>query len=213
MKKVSGRKSVDPMPLAAEKRPYLRKRGYRRRRFLSIVFLAAGGFLLGYVGTEYLDMYLTQKSLATEWQHQTSAAVPSGKSAVDTSHGLIRLEIPKIKLDAMVLEGVSNAELSKGPGHMEETPIPGEAGNSVITAHRDTFFRHIFELKAGDEILVRRNGETLRYQVTSKKIVDPNDVSVLEPTPDPQLTLITCYPTYYIGPAPRRLVVFSKLVE
>lgn len=212
MKQVSGPKSVD-LTSRAEKRPYFGKRAYPRQRLLSIVFLGAGAFLLGYVGTKYLDMYVTQKSMAKEWQHQTSAAATLGHPTTGASHDLIRLQIPKIKLDAMVLEGASNAELSKGPGHMEETPIPGEAGNSVITAHRDTFFRHIFELKPGDEILVRRNGKTLLYEVTAKKIVDPNDTSVLEPTPDPQLTLITCYPTYYIGPAPKRLVVLSKLVE
>src|SRR5207237_6803091 len=89
---------------------------------------------------------------------------------------------------------------------------PGEPGNAVITGHRDTFFRHIYELQKGDEILVRRNGELYKYQVTGKKIVDPEDVSVLKQTTDAQLTLITCYPTYYIGPAPQRLVVFSKLV-
>src|SRR6185503_18054571 len=82
-----------------------------------------------------------------------------------------------------------------------------------ISAHRDTFFRHIYELNKGDEILVRRNGKVFHYQVTGKKIVMPDDVAVLKQTTDPQLTLITCYPTYYIGPAPKRLVVFSKLVE
>ena len=89
--------------------------------------------------------------------------------------------------------------------------MPGELGNAVITAHRDTFFRHIYELNKGDEITVLRNGQTFRFAVTGKKVVKPDDVSVLRPTPDAQLTLITCYPTYYIGPAPERLVVFSKL--
>ena len=96
---------------------------------------------------------------------------------------------------------------------MVQTAMPGEPGNAVITGHRDTFFRHIYELQKGDEIVVRRNGQTFKYQVTGKKIVKPEDVSVLKQTKDAQLTLITCYPTYYIGPAPERLVVFSKLVE
>src|SRR5262249_13937678 len=85
-------------------------------------------------------------------------------------------------------------------------------GNAVITAHRDTFFRHIFELEKGDEINIQRDGQVYRYEVTGKKVVAPTDLSVIRPTPDAQLTLITCYPTYYIGPAPERLVVFSKLV-
>ena len=95
---------------------------------------------------------------------------------------------------------------------MKETAMPGETGNAVITAHRDTFFRHIYELSKGDQIEVRRNGRTFIYAVTGKKVVMPEDMSVIEPTTDAQLTLITCYPTYYIGPAPKRLVVFSRLV-
>lgn len=96
---------------------------------------------------------------------------------------------------------------------MKRTAQPGETGNAVITAHRDTFFRHIYELNKGDQIQVRRSGRTFTYEVTGKRIVMPEDVSVIKPTDNPQLTLITCYPTYYIGPAPKRLVVFSKLVD
>jgi sortase A len=96
---------------------------------------------------------------------------------------------------------------------MKETAMPGETGNAVITGHRDTFFRHIYELAKGDEIQVRRNGRVFTFVVTGQRIVQPDDVSVLKQTDDPQLTLITCYPTYYIGPAPQRLVVFSKLVD
>jgi sortase A len=122
------------------------------------------------------------------------------------------MQIPRINLEAMVVEGDSRKQLLMGPGHIVRTPLPGEPGNSVITGHRDTFFRHIFELSKGDEILVQRNGQTFHYGVTGKKIVKPEDVSVLRPTDDAELTLITCYPTYYIGPAPERLVVFSKLL-
>jgi sortase A len=121
--------------------------------------------------------------------------------------------IPKINMDAIVVEGSSRRALSDGPGHMKETAMPGEIGNAVITAHRDTFFRHIYELIKGDQIQVRRNGRTFTYEVTGKKIVMPEDLSVIKPTTDAQLTLITCYPTYYIGPAPKRLVVFSKLTQ
>ena len=96
---------------------------------------------------------------------------------------------------------------------MSQTPAPGETGNSVITGHRDTFFRHIHELEKGDTVLVQRDGKTYRYQVTGKKIVEPDDLSAIRPVKDSQLTLITCYPTYYIGPAPKRLVVFSKLLD
>jgi sortase A len=126
---------------------------------------------------------------------------------------LTRLLVPRIGIDAIVVEGASRKELSEGPGHMRETAEPGETGNAVITGHRDTFFRHIYELTKGDHIQVQRNGRNFTYEVTSQKIVMPEDISVINPTMDSRLTLITCYPTYYIGPAPKRLVVFSKLIE
>ena len=172
----------------------------------------AGAGLLGYVGAWYLNMYLTQASLEKQWEREASAAVAANKLAAPKIQMLTRLQIPKIKLDAIVVEGVSRRQLAKGPGHLEETAVPGEAGNAVITAHRDTFFRHIFELNEGDEIVVRRGDQRFRFQVTGKKIVEPDDVSLLTPTPDAQLTLITCYPPNYVGPAPQRLAVFSKLV-
>src|SRR5262249_281565 len=110
------------------------------------------------------------------------------------------------------VEGVSHKDLLAGPGHLPKTAQPGQPGNVVITGHRDTYFRHIYELNEGDEILIQRNAKTFRYQVTGKKIVLPEDVSVIAPSDEARLTLVTCYPTYYIGPAPKRLIVFSKLV-
>jgi sortase A len=179
------------------------------RRHLSLVLTVVGVFLLGFVGSEYYGMYREQKRLTQEWEQQNAPAQPGETRPV--ADGLIRVEIPKISLDAMVVEGASRKQLKLGPGRITTSALPGEIGNSVITAHRDTFFRHIYELTKGDEILVRRNGDVFRYRVTGKKIVDPSDVSVLRPTKDAQLTLITCYPTYFIGPAPERLVIFSKL--
>jgi sortase A len=184
------------------------------KKFVSPVFLVLGLALLGYVGSEYYGMHREQQRLRSEWEQQqgqrTSAAVKTEQPVDD---GLIRLDIPKIELSAIVVDGTTRKQLKNGPGRILGTPLPGEKGNSVISAHRDTFFRHIYELKSGDEINVQRNGQSLRFEVTGKKIVDPDDLSVLRQTDETQLTLITCYPTYYIGPAPQRLVVFSKLVE
>ena len=189
-------------------------RRYLNRRPLSLVLLMTGAGLLGYVGYAYWETARSQARLEMEWARQAgsvSAAAASSQPAVSPQQLLTRVLIPKIKLDAIVVEGTSSRQLSEGPGHLGQTAMPGEPGNAVITAHRDTFFRHIYELDKGDEITVLRNGQTFRFAVTSKKVVKPDDVSVLRPTPDAQLTLITCYPTYYIGPAPERLVVFSKL--
>jgi sortase A len=183
------------------------------RRVMSLLLVVIGVVLLGYVTGQYWGMYRSQKNLEAEWQRQAATVSVPGKAPVSPDQLLTRLEIPKIQMDAIVVEGASRRELSEGPGHMKETAQPGENGNAVITAHRDTFFRHIYELNKGDQIQVRRRGRTFTYEVTGKRIVMPEDISVIKPTTNPQLTLITCYPTYYIGPAPKRLVVFSKLVQ
>src|SRR5436309_5673594 len=122
------------------------------KRYFPTALMLVGLFLLGYVGTQYYAMYSAQKRLAKAWQQQNSAP-PKSETAAAVDDGLIRVEIPKIKLDAMVVEGSSRKQLKIAPGHITTTPIPGEDGNSVITAHRDTFFRHIYELTKGDEIM------------------------------------------------------------
>ncbi len=184
------------------------------RRILPYLFVLVGLTLLSYVSYQYWDMYHTQRQLEAQWERQAaSASVPGQSKPIAAADTLTRISIPRISMDAIVVEGASRKQLSIGPGHVIDTALPGDPGNAVITGHRDTFFRNIYELKKGDEIIVRRNGQVFKYQVTGKKIVAPDDISVLKPTQDTQLTLITCYPTYYIGPAPKRLVIFSKLVE
>src|SRR5579864_1086352 len=179
---------------------------------LSWFWIAIGLALLGYVGYEYAAMHFEQQSLNQQWERQNAAATSSAypTPAVDE---LTRLSIPKIGLDAVIVEGTSYRQLKIAPGHIKGTSVPGENGNSVISAHRDTFFRHIYELQKGDDVLVRRSGRVYRFEVTGKKVIGPDDVSILKPTPDTELTLLTCYPIYYVGPAPERLVVFSKLVQ
>jgi sortase A len=183
---------------------------------MSLALIVLGAIMLTYVGFEYFTMYSGQRQLARQWQQEQERAKlqPSDKAEVKrVSDGLTRISIPKINLTAVVVEGVGRKQLLLGPGHIKDTPAPGDTGNSVISAHRDTFFRHIYELNKGDVITVERNGMTYNYKVTGKKVTDPNDVSVLKQTHEPQLTLITCYPTYYVGPAPERLVVFSKRTD
>jgi len=185
------------------------------RQRLPLLMTIFGVVLLAYVGWEYGSMYFEQRRLAREFeqqqqqQQQSSASAPVPVRAEDT---LTRLSVPKIDLESVVVEGTNHRALLLGPGHLTDTPAPGESGNSVISGHRDTFFRHLNDLQMGDEVLVQRGGKTFRYQVTGKRVVEPTDLSVIAPTKDPEMTLITCYPTYYIGPAPKRLVVFSKLI-
>jgi LPXTG-site transpeptidase (sortase) family protein len=161
-------------------------------------------------------MYFEQKRMADAWEQEQ--AIRSESPTTQQAHatkddGMVRLVIPKIELTSFVVEGTNHKSLLLGPGHMTKTAEPGEIGNAVITGHRDTFFRHIYELEKGDQIYVERGGKRFVYEVTNKKIVEPDDMSVVRPTSDAQVTLITCYPIYFIGPAPKRLVVFTKMAS
>jgi LPXTG-site transpeptidase (sortase) family protein len=168
---------------------------------------------------QYAYMWYVQRSLERRWiatSHTLdSPPVPSGSESVPDGTprpALIRLVIPRIDLDDVVVNGTSYRDLLVGPGLLAGTPAPGMRGNSVIAGHRDTFFRHLADLSPNDEILVMRGGAQYRFQVTRKWIVSPEDVSVLAATASPELTLVTCYPTYWIGPAPKRLIVRARLV-
>ena len=179
------------------------------RQYFAVLLISLGVLLSLYVGGTYFWMYQQQRQLMHEFQTQNAGINPSAPHV----SGLTRLFIPKINLDAVIMEGTSHKSLTLGPGHLRDTALPGDAGNSVLAAHRDTFFRRISDLKAGDDIFVERNGRHYHYVVTGKRIVQPSDVSVLDTTSEARLTLITCYPVYFIGPAPERLVVFAKLAD
>ena len=185
---------------------------YRSRHFNPALLVFCGLAILLYVGSQYGEMYMGQKRLAERWEQeqQRRAADPTAEAKV-ADDGLTRLVIPKIDLSSFIVEGTSHSSLLLGPGHLINTAQPGQPGNVVLSGHRDTFFRHIHELEKGDQIFLDRGGKRLVYEVVGKKIVDPDDISVTGPTKDSELTLITCYPTYYIGPAPKRLVISAKL--
>jgi LPXTG-site transpeptidase (sortase) family protein len=183
------------------------------RKYLPTVLIAVGVLLLAFVSAEYAQMYWKQRQLEAEWQAQQDRFLRGGPKPNEVAErGFTRISIPRIDFSAVVVEGTDRHSLLLGPGHLEGSAVPGGPGNSVITGHRDTFFRHIAELKHGDEILVQRDGRSFSYEVTSRTIVNPSNIASIQPTKDNRLTLVTCYPTYYIGPAPERLVVVSKLV-
>ncbi|MEO8431825.1 MAG: class D sortase [Acidobacteriota bacterium] len=124
-----------------------------------------------------------------------------------------RLRIPSARIDAIVFGGADQATLEKGPGHVPGTELPGADSpfhNCVITGHRDSHFRRLGWLQKGHEIdLESPPGTRRRYRVVSREIVTPSDVRVIQPTETPRLTLITCYPFNYVGPAPKRLVIVA----
>jgi sortase A len=127
-----------------------------------------------------------------------------------------RIEIPRLGIDLVVFQGTDDATLRKGPGHMPGTATPGRdaTGNCVIAGHRDSFFRGLADVRKGDVVLVRgSDGSAASYRLESRRVVSPKEISVAGATPDRRLTLVTCYPFRWIGPAPYRLVWTAAAVS
>ena len=118
-----------------------------------------------------------------------------------------RLRIPRLQLAVMVREGAGSGTLQRAVGHIPGTALPGRNGNMALAGHRDTFFRPLRNIRKDDTIDLETEGGTYRYQVQSTEIVSPRDVSVLKTSKDHVLTLVTCYPFYYVGSAPKRFIV------
>jgi sortase A len=118
-----------------------------------------------------------------------------------------RIEISTIGLEAMILEGTDARTLRRAVGHIPGTPLPGQQGNVAITGHRDTFFRPLRNIRKDDEIRLTTLSGSYRYWVDSIKVVEAGAMEVLDNSDDAILTLVTCYPFYYVGPAPKRFVV------
>ena len=131
-------------------------------------------------------------------------AVPEGEATA-------RIQIPAIGVDKIVVEGVSLADLKKGPGHYPETPLPGQEGNAAIAGHRTTYgapFHRLDELEPGDEVIVTTVQGEFTYLVAETHIISPTQVEVLEDKGDNRLTLSACHPKYS---ARERIIVVSKL--
>jgi len=123
------------------------------------------------------------------------------------------IEIQSVGVRAVVLQGDSSEVLRRGVGHVPGTPLPGEAGNVALAAHRDTIFRPLRNIKTGDLVVLRTNASSVAYRVRSTEIVPPTDIDVLDSRGTNELTLITCYPFYYVGHAPDRFIVRASEVD
>jgi LPXTG-site transpeptidase (sortase) family protein len=140
-----------------------------------------------------------------------SAAAASVAPA--TGAWVARLDAPSVNLSATVLEGSDDRTLSRGAGHIEYTPLPGQPGNIGIAGHRDTTFRAVRRLRDGDLLELTTSERVYRYVITKTFVVEPEDVYVLDPGPRPMLTLVTCYPFDFIGHAPHRYIIQALLVD
>jgi sortase A len=118
-----------------------------------------------------------------------------------------RIEISRIGLAAMIMEGIDETTLRRAVGHIPDTALPGQIGNIALAGHRDTLFRALRNIRADDEIMLTTLEAPYRYTVDSTSVVDPDDTAVLDDGDDEILTLVTCYPFEFVGHAPKRFIV------
>ncbi|HYP05935.1 MAG TPA: class D sortase [Bryobacteraceae bacterium] len=140
------------------------------------------------------------------------ASQPSARKRFAPNELIGRIEIPRLKVNAVVKEGANSKTLSRAVGHVPYTALPGEKGNVGVAAHRDTYFRGLRHVRHGDIIRVTTAAGVYLYEVDALKIVWPKNVEVLHPTPDRRITLVTCYPFNYVGSAPKRFIVQGKQI-
>jgi len=213
--------------LSTRTRSFLRWSGH----FFSIIGILAlsyVGFVLGY--TRLYQAYLTRRFE----QEFKIARLPTGsgedlpssplppappeadrariESAAPEGSPLGRIEIGTIGLSAMILEGTDGKTLRRAVGHIPGTALPGQQGNVAIAGHRDTFFRRLRNIHKNDEITLTTLIGTYRYRVNFAKVVEPEEIWVLDHSDDAILTLVTCYPFYFVGPAPKRFIVRAHMI-
>ena len=198
---------------------HLTHRWLERARWLEYGLLAIGVTLAAWSILNWMQLqYFARMPVPTEVSAPRLPGDPgdtSSPAVVSVARGtwVARLEAPAIGLQATVLEGSDDGTLARAAGHIESTALPGSPGNVGIAGHRDTIFRPLRNVKIGDVFAVKTSSGTMQYRVSSTKIVPPEDVSVLDPTPNPTLTLVTCYPFTFIGHAPKRFIVRAELIE
>lgn len=181
------------------------------RRRIGTILLLSGGAALVWCLTVLAGAALYQWYQGRRMEQQapspTVAAAPRPK--LHDVIGLLR--IPRLNVSTVVLEGDDDRALRLGAGHVPWTALPSGHGNVGIAAHRDTFFRPLRNIVPNDRITLETPEGEFDYLVDSTEIVRPDAVRVLDASSHPELTLITCYPFYYLGAAPLRFIVHARL--
>ena len=174
------------------------------------ILFAAAILMLGYVGFVLVDTWIFERR-ETAALARFVPTEPAASGAVTPAigpNGLIgRMEVSRLDVSVVVVEGTSNKSLRRAVGHIAGTALPGQPGNVGIAGHRDTFFRPLRNIQRDDVITLTTSNGEYRYRVVSTKIVSPDNVAVLASDEDEVLTLVTCYPFYFVGPAPGRFIV------
>ncbi len=185
-------------------------------RTLERLLLIIGALALSWYAAAHLVTAREQAALSRELEAARAVAAEARPrnvvpASLETRALVGRIEVVRIKLSAVAREGVDVRTLRGSVGHVPGTALPGDVGNSAFAAHRDTFFGPLKFIRAGDQIVITTPDGVHRYAVTGTRVVDPSDVSVLQPLPGRRLTLITCYPFDYVGSAPKRFIVQAEL--
>ena len=185
------------------------------------LLLGAGVCLLSWYGVERFHAARYQSAAGAAIERQAgppdasigTQGVEETRTAFATGTPIGRLEVPRLHLSVVVANGDDDNTLGVAAGHLPDTPWPWQPGNSAIAAHRDSYFRPLRFIRLNDEIRFVAGGDIRRYKVTRTSIVTPEDLSVLRPTSSPTLTLITCYPFFYVGHAPKRFIVQATALD
>jgi sortase A len=189
---------------------------------MATLFLVTGFAALGVCGFWYLEAVEYQHAELSKLSRPFAAVTPrtdrqpaggrAGRDRIQVGDPVSLVEIPRLKVSVAVVEGIAPADLRIAAGHVPGTALPGEIGNIGIAAHRDTFFRKLRFIRQGDTIVVTTHSASYQYAVESTAIVAPSDVQELQNSGQPTLTLVTCYPFYFVGAAPQRFIVRARLV-
>ena len=184
------------------------------------VLVLTGALAFACWGYLMLRQACFQKAASRVLQQQIAKASTSPQhdvlqaheAAIPLRHGEMigRLEIPRVNVSVIVLEGADSSVLDVAAGRIPGTALPGLSGNVGIAAHRDTFFRSLREIRVQDRLSFRTPAGIFQYAVESTEVVEPSDTGVLRQNAGEELTLVTCYPFNYIGSAPKRFIVHAR---
>ena len=170
-------------------------------------------FLIGGAAALCLAGFVTVESRAyqtAEMKKFEQARVPEKKQTLAEGDVIGEIEVPRLEMKAMVVQGDTAGNLRRAVAHLSNTAMPGEWGNVTLAGHRDTFFRPLSEIHVGDEIKFKTAEQSFEYAVESVEIVGADDVEALDASTGRELTLVTCYPFHYVGAAPKRFVVRAR---
>jgi sortase A len=181
-------------------------------RWLQLALFAGAVSMLAYCAFVVVGAWTFQKEQRRQFEQVLTGRVRTPAPAAATRGVIGILDVPRLELSVLVIEGVGATTLRRAAGHIPGTALPGGPGNVGISAHRDTFFRPLRNIRQNDVITVTTLLGEYRYRVVSTSIVSPSDVAVLDQSKDEILTLVTCYPFYFVGAAPDRFIVRAERV-